>query len=221
MRFISNHPHYRFVVTNDDGDWKKAPGSERDVWVVTDKGFTAEFVHGALTNYEQVLAMNHWVGGQGTRRDGTLRGMGAHAMISAPSYNGNTNIGQTARLVPFQPQFRFSLFDTETIKDPRLRELAEAKLSDADLVGNDVLMVIPEAVPEPWPGYDQMKGVRGKPLAETIASHALATGQVAQTLAYEQATKNREQIVKALEDAHAEAVERAEEDDALSAVVPQ
>src|SRR5215203_927836 len=103
-----------------------------------------------------------------------MRGMGAHPMASSPSVDGQILSG----LMPFHPQFRFSVFDTEWIADPEMRATAEERLCDDSLNNNEHMLVVPEAVPQPWPGYDKMRGVRGKPLAEAIASHAVMTGTV-------------------------------------------
>jgi hypothetical protein len=198
MRFVSRSANYRFVVRPDASAWRKDRNGI-DTQVQVESEYTAQFQQGWLMPHEKLAAIQHW-GGMGSRHDGSMAARDAEA---------------------FDPRWRLSVFDTEWIADPELRELAERRMAEPGLGGGtDYIMVMPESVREPWPGYDQMKGVRGKPLAQQIADVAASTGQIGVALAYEKATKNRDAVVAALEAEVARIGAQMDEDDALSAEVP-
>ena len=209
MRFVSNRGEYRFVVVGETYQWRKDQhGADHHEMVAP--GYTAQFVQGVLTPHEKVAAMQHW-GGQGSREDGTLKGFGAHPMIQG---------GILKETVPFDPRWRFSAFDTNWIDNPVTRAIAEEKLCDPQYNNNEHIMVAPERILEPWPGYDQMRGVKGRPLAETIATHAANTGQLVAALAYERVMQNRPNVVGALEAEMLRGAEMAAEEEVLVAPVP-
>lgn len=209
MRFVSRSANYRFVVRPDASAWRKDRNGI-DTQVQVESEYTAQFQQGWLMPHEKVAAIRHW-GGMGSRHDGSMAGFMAHALMQGTAKDAEA----------FDPRWRLSVFDTEWIADPELRELAERRMTEPGLGGgSDYILVEMERLPEPWPGYDTMRGVRGKPLADQIAAVAVATGQVASALAYEKATRKREAVIAALEAEVGKAAESAELEDALTAEVP-
>jgi hypothetical protein len=208
MRFVSKSAKFKFVVRPDAVEWRKDRNGI-DTPVTVESHYIAEFKQGWLAPHEKLAAIQHW-GGMGNRLDGSLNGFAAHPLMQGTARDAEA----------FDPRWRLSVFDTEWIADPELRELAERRMTEPGIAGNDYILVEAEKLREPWPGYDTMKGVRGKPLAQQIADVASSTGQLSEALAYEKAVKNREQVVAALEAELKKVVAEWEEDDALSAEVP-
>jgi hypothetical protein len=208
MRFVSKSANYQFVVRADATEWRKDRNGI-DTQTTVESHYIAEFKQGWLAPHEKLAAIQHW-GGMGNRLDGSLNGFAAHPLMQGTARDAEA----------FDPRWRLSVFDTEWIADPELRELAERRMTEPGIAGNDYILVEAEKLREPWPGYDTMKGVRGKPLAQQIADVASSTGQLSEALAYEKAVKNREQVVAALEAELKKVVAEWEEDDALSAEVP-
>jgi hypothetical protein len=215
MRFVSKISNYRFGVA-DERSTVSIDQNGNPQRIISDNGFTAEFRQQELAPHEKLAAMQHWIGSQGNRGDGTMKGMGAHPLMQGMSMPGTQ---------AWSPEGRFSMFDTANpdMCPPQYREAAERKLLDPQYNNNEHLLVGPGMIEKPWPSYDEMRGVRGKPTPERIVEAAVEFGvSLEAVLAYESAREAgpRADVMKALREAIASGREREAEDEALSAEVP-
>jgi hypothetical protein len=215
MRFVSNRAHYRIGITEEVSS-VSIDQNGNPQRIVSDKGFTAEFRQQELAPHEKLAAMQHWIGSQGNRGDGSMKGMGAHPLMQGMSLPGTT---------AWSPEGRFSMFDTANPEmcPPQYKAAAEAKLLDPQFNNNEHLLVGPGLVQKPWPSYDEMRGVKGKPTPDRIVDFALDLGlDLESVLAYESARESgpRPEVMAALRAAITSGREREAEDEALSAEVP-
>lgn len=212
MRFVSNRAEYKLCIRG--GKWEYRRHSDgTDERVQTEQEFWVAFRQAELRPHEKIAAADHFIGGMGNRGDGSMKGLGAHPLMQGAQAG--------AGVENFDPRWRFSVYDTDWIEDAELRAEAEAKLTDYGIVGNEVLLVLPEAVPAPWPSFDDVRGVKGSPTPMRLVEMARDFGvSLERCLAYERVAQNREDVVEAFEEAIRADAETAALDLALSAVVP-
>ena len=116
----------------------------------------------------------------------------------------------------------FSVFDTESIPNLEDRAYAEKRLVEDSSNGNHYIQVGNRPIDPPWPTYEEMRGVKGKPTA-VLVSDMVRTGgyDIDYVIAYEQARERpRTEVVEALEVLRIELAAEAVEDASLSREIP-
>ena len=212
-RWISKYPAYEFYV--DSGYAEASRDSHgRTILVEQTQPFLLKFIQERmLPAYERLYAVNHWLGGP-RRANGSVDAFGA-----APSmYGGEPILDGQKRMVGvtegMRPDERFSVFDTGTLEPTRAAE-AEAALRAHDMNGRDYVEVMPQAVPPPWPTYDQFTSA--KKIADVVAQLGLDPVKV---MEYEKATKDRADVYVSLTEMHNEQLANAVIQDALTTETP-
>jgi hypothetical protein len=139
-------------------------------------GFTAEFKLGDVTDYERELA----------RATFTFKGV------------VNDMSGR-----PMDPIVRVSSFDSNAIKNEKLRAQVEQYLLNDEQHGRDFISVQKPAREAPWPAYDKLivHGRRtielvAEKIVQTVAENGYNPDEVA---AYEAENLNRPEVLAALE----------------------
>lgn len=229
MRFVSRSANYRLIARNDEEyEIFEQVGGNLIPKRVKRPILLCEFKHGMARPDEAYAAMLHWAGTPSTRTDPERvdafgnRIPDVYGAIpyqrSIPIRDGVGRI--TGVSEPHRVDYNFSLFDSEWIKDPEDREVAEqALLNNADN-GIWYVLVEKEKIPAPWPGYEKMRGTKANPVEQQIISMIHQGGfDAAMVLAYEQANRNRENVTKALEALIGEMVAAANEERAMSVTV--
>lgn len=147
MRFISKYENYEFYVRPEQVAYRMQPGGT----VLTDtvqQPFTVSFNHEQmLPAYERLYAMQSFLGGD-PRPFGAMPDMTAQAIVN----EAGRVVDMTAE---YRPDFHFSVFDTASIKDDDLREYTENKMLADPALGIDYVLLVPMAVPAPWPTYNE------------------------------------------------------------------
>ena len=114
------------------------------------------------------------------------------------------------------PASRISMYDTDMEAkvrgwDDEKKQVVEEVL-DRTSGYVHVRLEIPKT-PRPWPGYDDIKGVKGNTAAAQIVQLVKDTGSnVHDTIKYERENANRQSVVEALEELLAAPGEPAEEE---------
>lgn len=217
-RWISKHSNYAFGIRTETAeDRRRADGSfER---VITRPALIAQFrpiaaataedTHADASALDLDVARATWL--RNKRRDGSPADIRAIPSLNAAA------LGSVAT-VPFNPDTVFGVFDTAWLRDADDEAEADAKLRDPQWggIGRDYVEVVAPTPDAPWPNYNRLRARKGHTVAETIALKVAEDGyDVAAVLAYEKATKARDEVIDALEAlAAADAPADDEQDDA-------
>jgi hypothetical protein len=196
-RFVSKHPHFRLEIRPDRSKlMENVNGFTEKVTVIP--SLTAEFGTSGLTSYDQEYAMAHFTGRLGAeRRDHSRPFYGAD-----PSYTNNEVYGHDGRLVaatePFTPSSRLSLFDTDAMEvdSEEDREYVVQYLRSSGENGYSYVEIIPQALPAPWPSYDDIGQGAVTKIPSVVRDLGLDPALVA---GYERANKNRDGVIAALD----------------------
>lgn len=212
-RWISKYAGYEFVL--DSGYMEPSRDTHgRSVGLTHQAPIVLKFVQERmLPAYERLYAVNHWMNGA-RRMNGAVSAFGA-----APSmYGGEPVVDGMGRMVAvtegIRPDERFSVFDTDWL-GPDLAPRAEAALRAHDDNGKDYVEVLPEAVPPPWPTYDQFTSA--KKISDVVAQLGIDPLKV---MEYEKATKDRPDVHAALRELHNEQLANAAIEGALTTETP-
>lgn len=223
-RWISKHAQYALGIYNetaedrrrDDGTWER---------VITRPALIAQFrpiasakaedSHEAASQHDIEVAHKAFLSKR--RMDGTP------AVIRAiPSLNAGAMGGIAT--VAFNVDSVWGVFDTDWLGNEEDAEKADAKLRDPRWGGIDVdyVEVVPPVREAPWPNYDKLRGKQGAggKVADQIAKKVAEDGyDAAAVLEYEKASKNRADVVAALEALVEAGVPAEQDDDAMEVEV--
>lgn len=176
MRFLSHITKYKLVAVHQ-GYEILASGMGR----VTSPGFTAEWTPHDATDAERTQIRKT------LKHRGTVRDEGFLPVD------------------PIDGQHRVSVFDTNTIANPELRERVEKALLTNTAFGTDYILAdTPARLTPPYALYDKHRTVRGQrtidhAIRDIVAAHESAGFDVAHAVAYERENGNDEKVVAALE----------------------
>lgn len=176
MRFVTPYPRFSICILEQV--------EEPDPYhigrqVTKKKGFTAQFRPGDYTNAEREFVIGRF------------------------KFNGLPL--QEDALTPVDPGFRIGTYDTDQINWARasdgtgyepeeLKEIVEQKLQDSIYHGSDFIKFDAPPLTPPWKGYDNLRSV--KRIVELVSE----TGSdIDDAIAYERQTKNRPEVIEALE----------------------
>lgn len=205
MRILSNHLLFRISVR---GEVVQQAQDDRGVLrsYPIEKELILEFSRNSITAFDIECGMRHFMKGSGREATDPFsqEAWGAH-----PDTRDGVAGGHVYRA--WDPRLQFSIFDTESLSG-KDKDDAEAFFNEHP-VSTDWVVVTAIALKPPWPSYDSMQWKR-------VGTMAHELGLAGEALSYELATKNREAVVKALQEEHAKAVAEAEEDANLKVIVP-
>ena len=205
MRILSKSAHYMHLVRNEvTSIGQDQYGVLRQQTIKPQ--IMLEFTQHGLTGYDIQFGLQHW-GRQGNRDP--LDPFGSDAWGAHPDDRDGVIQGQVYR--GWRPQQQFSVYDTSGL-DPEAKEVVEAYFT-ANPQGQDWIVVTPKALVPPWPTYDTMHAAKIAPTAHEL-------GLAAEAIQYEEATLNRESVLKALHKERVRQVEEQLEDEALKVIVP-
>lgn len=173
------------------------------------------------TTYARALATRHFFPNSGWRY-GSSDERSGHKLMGAlptqhpqPMYNSGDNRleGMT---VAYDPTIHFGYFDTVWITDDKRRADAEKALDEHGFNGIEYIEIVAEALPSPWPTYDDMRKGAGAHNAVAAAVKTLGVPPEL-VLEYEVAQNDcKAGIVSAMEKLIAERDEAQVDEDALS-----
>ena len=201
MRFISKYSAYKMQITNEDVAFRMLPGGTVTKETLSN-GYVAEFDHERmLPVYERIFAIQAFLGGD-TRPFGVMPDLQSQAIVDAA--------GRVVEMTSeYHPDFNFSVFDTETIDDPDLREATEQKLLSNAMLGVDYVLVQKQQIPPPWPTYDTCD------LATAINMVTHGGYNAMKVIEYEQAHQAREEFIVAYGKILADQTVKRQEDQSL------
>ena len=213
MRFVSRHANFTFIARPDTVQMVLGPGGHMLPQTVV-PAIQCEFQHGMVRPDECELAKQHWLG-FGSREDGTLVAYGATPTTVTGVVNGMGHDG-------WNPDLMFSVFDTETIIDEEDRKHAEERLLKDHGNGRDYIQVSGKSLTPPWPGYEEMKGVKGNSTAQQVCEMVRMGGyDIDYVIAYELARERpRYEITQALEKLRGDLASEAAEEATLKREIP-
>lgn len=213
MRFVSKHANYMFVARPDKVQMILGPGGAMMPHTI-EPAIICEFRHGLVRPEEAEIAKQHWLG-FGRRGDGTMIAYGATPTMQVGVVNGQAHEA-------WNPDLMFSVYDTEEIPNADDRKIAEERLLNDAGLGLDHIQVSGKALTAPWPGYEDMKGVKGNPVYKQVCEMVRMGGyDIDYVVAYEGQRDNpREDVIEALEALRLELAAEAEENAALNREIP-
>lgn len=226
-RFISNSPQLFFGIATEELTYDRMPNGNtepritkpavqaifRPVTSIPDEnGYLRD---GHEFSREVLQAMEHW--GKHRRTDGTPAGLSAIPSTQVGSFEGKPYRA-------YDPYDQFGLFDTDWLPEEDRDAATEKLRNPAFGYGVDWIEVTSVEPVAPWPAYDKIKGTGGpgNSVAGKIKRKIVEDGyDPKKVAAYEKATKNRADVLAAIDEAAEEIATAPQtvDDDELKASV--